>query len=74
MKRLTLQVRPNARENRVEEITPDTFRVWVTATPEDGKANQAVVKLLAKHFRIAQSAIRIVRGVRSKIKIIEIKK
>jgi hypothetical protein len=70
---ITLHVRTHAKADRVERIDDSTFRVFVTAAPADGKANTAIIRLLAKHFKIAQSDIRIKRGARSKIKIIEIK-
>lgn len=70
---ITLHVRTHAKADRVERIDDSTFRVFVTAAPEDGKANRAIIRLLSVYFRVAQSNIRIKRGARSKIKIIEIK-
>ena len=44
----------------------------VRAVPEDGKANQAVIELLAKHFHVARAAVRIVSGASVRTKIVEI--
>jgi len=46
--------------------------VRVTATPEKGKANEKVIKLLAKHFKVAKSQVKIIRGLTSRNKTVEI--
>jgi len=40
--------------------------------PIDGKANAAVVEVLAKHFKVAKSSVKIVGGERSRNKVVEI--
>ena len=47
-------------------------RVWVTAPPEGGKANAAVLKLLAKSWRVPKSSLRVVRGAGDRRKVVEI--
>lgn len=47
-------------------------KIKVTAAPSKGKANEAVIKLLAKELGIKKSQIAIVSGETSKIKIIEL--
>ncbi len=75
---LSVRVTPNASSNRVKiEEMPDgsiQYRVYVTATPEEGKANAAVLKLLAKNLGLPKSALVIVRGELSQNKIIKILK
>lgn len=46
--------------------------IGIRAKPVKGKANKEVVKKLAKYFDVSSSAVRIVVGVRSKNKIVEI--
>lgn len=48
------------------------LKVRVSAVPEDGKANAALIRLLAKTFGVANSTVRIVSGAQSRIKIVEI--
>ena|SRR6266513_2875069 len=48
------------------------LKVRVSAPPEDGKANKALVALLAKHFDVAKSAVRLVVGDTTRLKLIEI--
>lgn len=46
--------------------------VCVTTIAEDGKANRAMIRLLARHFGVAPSALTIVRGFKSRNKMVEI--
>ena len=54
------------------EVNGGEIIVGVIAQPEKGKANEEVIKKLAKHFGVTKSAVRIVSGATSKKKIIEI--
>ena len=47
-------------------------KVYLTAPPVDGKANQALIKFLAKHYNVSKSSIEIIKGEKSRNKIIEI--
>lgn len=57
---LVVRATPRARRNAVEPGDP--IRVWVTAPPTDGKANEAVRKLLAQALGVAPSRLTFVRG------------
>lgn len=46
--------------------------VKVRQPPKEGRANQAVIKLLAQHFGVSQSKVRILSGLRSRNKVIEV--
>jgi uncharacterized protein len=54
-----------------EEI--EWYSVSVKAPPRQGKANDEVAKLIAKHFKVPQSSVRLLRGATSKQKVFEIK-
>lgn len=66
MRILRVRVTPKASSNRIVVETGDggevLYKVYVTDVPEDGKANAAVIKLLAKHFDVAKSALEITQG------------
>ncbi|MDR1360989.1 MAG: DUF167 domain-containing protein [Rickettsiales bacterium] len=64
---LNIRVIPKAKHSKV-----DLPKVWTTAAAADGKANEAVIKLLAAHFGVAKSDIKIIRGTTSRDKIISI--
>jgi len=73
----TLRVAPKAARNAVAGLAaePDggvALRVSVTAAPEDGRANAAVVALLAKEWRLAKSRIAVVAGATDRRKRIHI--
>ena len=68
----TVRVIPRARQNRLEQTAPDAFRVHTTAAPADGAANDAVIKMLAKHLGVPKTSIKIIRGHTSRDKVIEI--
>lgn len=60
--------------SKTEEVSRegDGFIVKVREPPKEGKANQAVIKLLAEHFGVTQSQVRILSGFRSRNKTVEI--
>lgn len=60
----------SAKEEVVQQL--DGYTVRVKAAPQDGKANEAVIRLLARHFGVARSAVRIASGLTVRNKIVEI--
>ncbi len=71
---LTLQVhlQPNARTDRIVGITDGRLRIRLTSPPIDGRANQHLVRYLAKRLGIARSRIEITRGRHSRLKTLRI--
>jgi uncharacterized protein (TIGR00251 family) len=65
---LHVRVQPKARVNTVKGWHGAALCVSVTAAPEDGKANRAVIDLLAETFDVAPSSINLVRGAASRDK------
>ncbi len=57
----TVRVTPRASKNRIE-AEGEQIRVYVTTVPDNGKANTAVCKLLAKAIGIAPSRLVLVSG------------
>ena len=72
MTRLKLRVSPRAKRNAILGLRGDTLKVSVTAPPERGKANDAVVALLAEALGVAPSSIELVSGGASKDKVVEV--
>lgn len=66
-----VRVTPHAKHNKIVESN-DVLRVYTTVAPENGRANDAVIKALSKHFGVAKSQIKIVRGDTTRDKVIEI--
>ena len=69
--RIEVRVQPGARRNEVTRHGGE-LRVRVTAPAERGKANEAVVALLAERLGLPKSALRVMRGASSRRKTIEI--
>ena len=68
---VNIRVMPRAKLNKIDPQPDGTLRVHTTAAPADGDANAAVIKLLARHFDVPKSTIRIIRGTTSRDKVIE---
>jgi len=69
---LQLKVIPKASRNRVVGWVGERLKVQVTAAPERGKANVAVIDLLAETLGLPRARIRIVAGETSPLKTLEI--
>jgi uncharacterized protein (TIGR00251 family) len=72
MRRISVTVKPNARSAAITQVSEVEFRVAIREPARDGKANLALVDLLARHFDVPKSSITIVRGHASRRKIIEL--
>ena len=53
-------------------VQDDGIRVYVTVVPEGGKANAAVIKLLAKEIGIAKSRLKLIRGDTARDKVFRV--
>jgi uncharacterized protein len=75
--RLRLKVQPKARHAGIVGWIPDpdgtALKISVGAPPEDGKANAAVIALLAEKLGVAKSAISVVSGATDRRKLVEIR-
>ncbi len=75
--KIILKVITSASKNEITEYNYNLFgdlemKIKTTAIPENGKANKEIIAILAKHFNIAKSNIKILIGEHSSKKIIEI--
>ncbi len=74
---MTVRIAPKASANRIVGVAPQAeggavLKVTVTAVPEGGKANAALIKLLAKSWRIPKSAIEVAVGATGRRKVLKI--
>jgi uncharacterized protein (TIGR00251 family) len=70
--KLQLKVVPKASRDRVVGWVGERLKVQVTAAPERGKANEAVVEVLAEALGLPRHHVRIVAGATSPLKTVEI--
>lgn len=69
---IALRVTPRASRNALSS-EGETIRAYVTAVPEDGKANAAVMKLLAKALGIPKSRLELIRGATARDKVFRVR-
>jgi len=70
--RIYVKVMPHSGRNEIRQIAKNDYKAWVTAPPEKGKANQALISLLADFFQVAKSQIKITGGKTASRKIIDV--
>lgn len=70
--RVNVRVIPRAKINRVEVQPDGTLRLHTTTAPTDGKATADVVKMLARHYDVPKTSIKLIRGETSRDKVFEI--
>lgn len=70
--RFRVKVQARARREEIAGVHGGALRVRVTAPPLEGRANQAVVALLAERLRVPKSSIKIASGERSPLKTVEV--
>jgi uncharacterized protein len=70
--KISIKVKPNSKENKVEETGPRHFLVKVKAPAKEGRANREVIEALARHFGVPKSRVAVVAGLKSSQKIVNI--
>jgi hypothetical protein len=71
MSRINIKVIPKSGRSELK-VVGKTLKVWLKATPEDGKANNELVRVLADFFGVQRSSINIISGLSSRNKIVDI--
>lgn len=69
---LTIRLQPRARRNAIGEERDGVLRVSVAAAAVDGQANAALCKLIAKRAGVARGRVSVVRGERSREKVVRV--
>jgi uncharacterized protein (TIGR00251 family) len=72
MARITVKVHPRAKRTRVAGKIGGAWKLDLAAPPVDGKANEACVRFFAELAGVPQSRVRIVIGLTSRTKVVEI--
>lgn len=71
--KISIHLKPNSRHREEVVVNDDgSLTVYAKAPAIEGRANAAAVKLLAKHFGVAPSKVKLVRGASSKYKLFDI--
>jgi uncharacterized protein (TIGR00251 family) len=70
--RLRVRVSPGARASSLVGRHGDGWKIRVAAAPEDGKANEAVLRLLAERLALPRQSVAIVSGPTSRDKVVSL--
>lgn len=76
---LFVRLTPNAKQEKIDGIFYDEnhqahLKIYTTVIPEDNKANKQLIKIISKHFKIPKSSIELIRGSKSRCKVLQINK
>ena len=66
-----ITVKPGSSQEKIVETTKNELTIYLRAKPHDGEANDALIKLLSKHFNVPKTTIEISRGQKSRLKTIQ---
>lgn len=69
---LKIKVKPGAKTESLVAAEDGSWIASVKAQPVDGKANAALLALVARHFAVARSAVQLKSGAGSRFKLIQV--
>jgi uncharacterized protein (TIGR00251 family) len=72
MARLTVKVHPRAKRSALTGRFGEAYKLDLAAPPVDGKANDECVRFFAEFSRVPRARVRIVTGLTSRTKVVEI--
>jgi uncharacterized protein (TIGR00251 family) len=72
MRILEVKVKPGSRVNELTQLDDGTWQARVKVPPVDGKANEALIALVAAHFGVRKAQVSIKSGASSRLKRVAI--
>ncbi len=70
--RIWVTVKPRAKKEEVRKPDESQYMASVHAPPQEGRANEALIELLANYFSVPKTSVRIIRGQTGRRKLIEV--
>jgi uncharacterized protein (TIGR00251 family) len=71
--RLSVQVLPNAKNKEVVGLLDGALKIRLKAQPIEGQANEELIRFIATQIKVPKKQISVVRGITSRLKVVEIK-
>lgn len=71
---IRVKVFPGSKKEEVIEKSENSFEIKIREKPERGEANKRLILVLASHFKVPKSKIRLIKGFKQRTKIFEIVK
>jgi uncharacterized protein (TIGR00251 family) len=72
MRTIQVKVKPNARVSAFEVQDDGTWLAQIKAAPVDGKANEELVALIARHFKLRKAQVAIKSGASGRMKLVQL--
>ena len=69
---LQVKVKPNARTSSLAQTPDGSWMAQLKSPPVDGRANEELIALVARHFRCGKAAVSIKSGASGRIKLVKI--
>lgn len=69
---LQIRVKPNARASSLEERDDGTWQARIKARPVEGRANEELVALVARHFALSRARVVIKSGAAGRVKWVHV--
>ncbi len=70
--KISINVIPNSKKSEVIKIDESNYKVRVDASAAEGEANRRLIEILAEHFNVSKSSIKILKGFKNRNKIVSI--
>lgn len=68
--KIKIKIHPNSSQEKIEKINKNEYEIWLKEKPVDNKANEKLLKILKKYFN---KPVKIIKGLKSKNKVVEVK-
>jgi uncharacterized protein (TIGR00251 family) len=69
---ISVSIVPNSKEPGIIKVSENNYKIRVDAPASKNKANKRLIEILAEHFKVSKSSISIIKGLKSRNKIVRI--
>ncbi|MEI6627217.1 MAG: DUF167 domain-containing protein [bacterium] len=69
-RKIVVTVKPNSRAIEIEKISDQVYKVKLTVTAQEGKANKQLIEVMADYFSLSKSQVTIKSGLSSREKVL----
>ena len=72
--KISIKIKLKSKIEKIEKIKDNFFEIYIKEPPIKEKANKKIIEIISDYFKVSSSKIKIVSGLKSRNKIIEINK
>jgi uncharacterized protein (TIGR00251 family) len=69
---LSVKIVPNSKKLEIIKLSENNYKIKLDERAVEGKANSKLIETLSDYFNVKKSSINIVKGIKSRNKIVEI--